>query len=887
MTTWLKEMWARLRSTVQRDRVDREMEEEFRFHVDMAAQRNLRRGLRGPEARREAVRNFGGMDRHLEASRDEQRGRILESIGADIRQAVRTLRRAPEFAFATIVTLALGIGANTAIFSVVSGVLLAPLPYPAQDRLAFVGWDWGNGNWIGALSQNQFFHFREHSSVLEGVTTWRTFDAEFGEGQSARIVDGMRVSDDFFGVLAVEPVLGRSFSAEERAPGGPEVAVVSDGFWRTVMGSDPDALGRTMRFGDVAYTVIGVLPQDFRFTPTSSNPDVIVPLRMRWTPGADGGQNFSVLARLRTNVSLDRAAGELAEVSRAYRETYPELVRGREAQGARLLKYQDIFVGGMQSTLWVMLAAVAFVLLIACANAANLMLARATGRDREVAVRVAIGAGRQRILRQMLTEAVVLAFIAGCVGLVIGVVGVDAVLALAPGDIPRREEIGLDVRVLAFTFAIALFTGLVYGLAGALPGIRSGLADVLRKAGRGNTAGRTRVRETLIVLETAVALVLLAGAGLLVHSFRNLRTLDPGFDASNVIAVRFGRLPVAFDTVELLMRWEHTLAERIGQVPGVIATAAASNYPLERGLNLPIAVEGRPDAAEGAVEWRAISPDYFETLRIPVLRGRTFQETDDAGGARVAIVNEAYAAHYWPAGNAIGQRIEIMKWRGEWMIPSAAGATEIVGIVADVNEIELQVAPRRTVYVPRAQAPRQVLGPPAFMVRVTGNSSLVPAIADAVRDADLRVLPPTFETLSTIVDADLADERFRVVILSAFALTALLLTAVGVFGVIAHSVTQQTREIGIRMALGAHARSVELRLVRRAMLLVAAGAAMGALVATALTRFIASMLYDVAATDVTTFAIVATLLGAVALTAAWLPARRATRIAPTEALRID
>jgi predicted permease len=542
----------------------------------------------------------------------------------------------------------------------------------------------------------------------------------------------------------------------------------------------------------------------------------------------------------------------------------------------------------VQRALWVLFGAVGFVLLIACANAANLLLVRATSREREIAVRTAIGAGRGRVAQQMLVESVLLALAAGALGVVIAAAGLDAVLALAPADLPRSDEIGLDARVLLFTFVLSAATGLLFGLA-ALPRSRPNLSKILANSGRGNAPAKQGVRGALVISETALAVVLLAGAGLLLGSFVRLRTLDPGFEAKGVIALSFKRMPRDYDQDLRRFTFERQALERIGALPGVQSVAALSNFPLERGINFPVAVAGRPDTEEGAVELRGITPAYFETLRIAIARGRAFNTSDGISAARVAIVNESYARQYFPGENPIGQRIEIGRWRGRWLAPVFEGGAEVIGVAADVREIQLGVPPRRTVYLPRAQLAGMegFLTDMNFVLRAEATPALRNAIAEGLRAIDPRVPSPQMETLSSIVNASLSQERFQVVLTGLFAGSALLLTLIGIYSVISYTVNEQVREIGIRMALGARASQVMTTILGRSLALVGTGALLGTAAALGLTRFLASMLFGVRATDVRTYALVLTVLGLSAMLAAWFPSRRAARTDPTKSLRSE
>ena len=891
MTDWLSDLWFRLRSTWQRDSISREMDAEFRFHIEQATERNIARGLSREAAHTEALRKFGGMSVHKETGADEYRHRWLEEVLGDVRYAARTLRNHPRFTATTILTIAIAIAANTTVFSVVNGVLLRPLSLPEPDRLAYIGWDYGNGIRNTALSFFELSFVRERSKLFDGVMTYGTFERPIGGPDAFDMVQGFTVSKDFFRVTRVQPVLGRSFDDSEHRLGAADVALLGDALWRQRFAARLDVLGKTLELEGRSYTIIGVLPPGFKL-PRETSPDVLLPMHAEPNPN-DGGQNYLAFARLRRGVTFEQVAVDLSTLSRQIITEYPQVLAGTK-KGTRLtstvgfvrMDYSTAFVGGFQRTLWILLGAVGFVALIACANVANLLLVRAAGREREIAVRATLGAGRARIIRQLLVESVLLSVIAGLLGLVAGLWAVHGLLALAPSVLPRADEIGFDWRVALFTGGLSVSTGLVVGTIGALPGTR---ASLLGSLGRGNSRGATnagaRVREVLIAVETAIAVVLLAGAGLLIASFARLRAVDPGFAVSNVVVARFGRMPVVYNEPGRRWDFERQLLAELRATRGIEAAASLANVPLQRGLNLPIAIEGRPDEFEGAMEWRAISDEYFKTFRIPVISGRDFSPADKDGAPRVTIINAATAQRYWPGENPLGKRIEIGRWQGKWIAPGFAGAAEVIGVVGDVRD-NLASSPKRTMYVPRAQW-SDMLSAPRLAIRTAQSAEVESLVAGAVQRVDARVKPPVFESMPSILEGSIAAQRFETTLLALFAATALLLTAIGIYGVVASAVSAREREIGIRMALGAQAGAVVRSIVRRGMVLVSAGAAIGLLGALASTRLIAAKLFGVTPTDARTLTTVLLVLIAVATLAAWIPARRATRVQPSDALRAD
>ena len=871
------------RARVGNDAPEREMDEERLFHLDMATRRNIERGMSPDDARRAALATFGGVVQHQETALDALPTRWLDELRQDLSYAIRTLRRNPGFAISVVLTLALGIGANTAIFSVVNGVLLRPLPVRDPEHFVYVGWSWGRGDEAGALSAYKIEYLRQHATTLSGVTSLRTVEHDLGTGEAPRLIRGLRVSRDFFEVIGFAPTIGRGFSSDEDTPGGPSVVILSHALWQSVFAGDRSVLGKQVTLDRASYTVVGVTPPEFRVPGVEfDGAELFVPLQLKGDP-AEKGNNYTAMARIKSDRSQQQVITDLAAVSRAFKTDHPDVASGLEAYD--LTSFERLFVGGLKKLLWILLGAVTFVLLIAAANAANLLLARATAREREIVVRTALGARRSRIVRQLLSEGVVLSGIAGIVGLALGAWGVRILIAMTPSQLPRADEIGLDYRVLGFVALIVLLSGLIFGLAAALPTSRSSLASVLGE--RARSAGKQRSRDILVMSEAAFAIVLLAGAGLLLTSFAKLRATDPGFTVKNVMAVRFGRMPAGYETMDAIWELERNLIERVSSAPGVQSVAGLPNLPLERGWNMPVAEAGVAESGDGGVEYRWITPTYFETLEIPIKQGRGFSVSDDRRAARVAIVNEAFAKKFFPGGTALGRQLEIGRYKNQWVGDEFHGVVEIVGIARDVREIELGRPPRRTVYVPMAQAQNRVANGPLLVARALPSASLQRVFDDATRAIDPRLPSPNLVPMPAIVGASLAEQRFQTMMLSLFAGTALALTAIGIFGVVSYGVQQRVREIGVRMALGASPREVLRLIVGRSLRFVIAGLIIGVLGALGLTRFLSSILYDVKATDPLTFSLaILTLLG-VAFVASYVPARRATRIDPVRALRLE
>lgn len=881
MLTWMQDAWARLRGSFHRDTGEHEMREEFAFHLEQATARNIARGMSPDDAARAARRGFGDAELHRDSARGEQRSISSEALMHDLWYAGRMLRRRPGLTTAIVLTVALGLAAATAIFSTIDAVLLRPLPFPDADRVSYVQFGFGDGKSDMSLSRYEIEFLRARVRGFDGLATYQTAAYTVGDPQQFVELHGLRVSHDFLRVTGASVARGRAFDTGELELGGRDVVMLSDAVWRGRFAADAAIAGKAIRLDDRPYTVIGVLAPGFRMPDVPDNADFLLPLRVA-VDASDEGRNFIALARRKADVSDVAIRAELDAVSAQYREQHPNHVY-KGASGFSTTSFQTVFVGDLASLLWILFGAVALVVLIGCVNAANLILASNIGREREVAVRMALGSGRARIVRQLLIESLLLASGASALGLLLGTIGLAALLRTLPQALMRSEEIGLSWRVMAFAATSALITGVVFGVAAALPSTRTSVLSTLTRAGTVSRAGSTRLRKMLIVTEVAGATVLLASAGLLLTSFNRLRNIDPGFDATGLLTVRMNQMPKALTTDDQLWNHQRAVLERLRGTPGVEVAAAVPNFPLERGINMPMTIEGRPDASEGAIEVRDVSEGYFEAFRIPMTRGRAFDdERDRRGSLRVGVVNAAFVARYWPGENPIGKRVELGRWHGEWLAPGFEGAIEIVGVVGDIRESGLSRTPRRTLYVPRSQ---WAIGSTRYVVRTPVPAALAPRLSEIVRSVDARVAPPTISTMPAIVSQSIARERFQTLVLMTFAASALVLTIIGIYGVVAAMVGQRTREIGIRMALGAEAGQVVRRLLGEGMRLVLAGLAIGLALTFAVTRYLASMLYGTSPTEPVTLATGALVLVATAALAAWIPARRAAYVAPAVALR--
>ena len=821
----------------------------------------------------------------------------MESVLQDVRFALRSFAKQPTFALIAIATLALGIGANAAIFTVVNAVVLEPLPFPAADRLVRITADLpGPGTSDIGLSPPELFDYRDRSGLFEEISGVYPIDANLTEVDVPERVEVLLVSPAYFSVLGVHPQLGRLFGPEDNHPGIEEVVVISDALWKRRFGGAPDAIGRKLRIDADWYTVVGVAPRDFRHPGRSLRTDIEM-----WAPSGYSAAPFpappprgayflrGALGRLKPNVTLEQAQHRLDAFAAQIREQYPADYPSRGGWTPKLVPLQQDLVGSVRATLLTILGAVGIVLLIACANIAGLLLARASARQRELAVRRALGSGRIRLARLLLTESLVLSICGGALGLLLAVWGVDLLLSLAPSGLPRMSEIAISGRVVGFTFAAALVTGVVFGLAPAWqfsnPDVLSALKDGRSPAAR----SRRAVRASLVVAEFALAMVLLVGAALLLRSFWRVQHVDTGFDGRNVLTARLW-LPQPNDPKSgkyyghpARLALFTDVLRRVRMLPGVESAAAAQSLPLD-GLRggTTITVDGRdPEVSVElpTVQVNLASADYFQLMGIRLLGGRTFSEVDDPKGAPVLIVNQQLARHYFGNTDPVGKRVHFggPGSQNPWMT--------VVGVVADVLTDRLEQAPRPMLYRPLTQASSLSM---AIAVRTTGDPKrLAEALARAVREADPDQPTHSVRTMEEVQAAATASRRFSIQLLGGFACLALLLAAIGIYGVMAYLVNQRTREIGIRMALGARPGSVVRLVVSYALRLAAGGVVLGIVGAGLLTRLISGMLFDVSPTDPWAFGLITVMLLTTALVATLTPARRAARVDPMVALRAD
>jgi putative ABC transport system permease protein len=881
MRSWL----ARLASLVERRRLDDDLDDEVRFHLEMTARDYERRGWSPAAARLKAQQDFGGVTQMKEAYREQRGLPAIETFVQDTRYAIRMLLRAPGFTAAVLLTLALGTGANTAIFSVVNTVLLRPLPYPESDRLVQLVRRHPSGVGGGQTGRRYFF-FRDHMHIGP-MTAWRNpTGINLVTGDSAEFVRAMPVSKEFFEVFGVRPAIGTTFTAEHDLSGGPLAAVLGDGLWRRQFAGNPAVVGSSILLGERSYVVLGVMPASFEAIPPA---DLYVPLRPS-TTGPGGGFNYGVTARLPPGATLAQVNAEAAATWEAMGREFPQTVRPNELPSA-FQPLQATLSSAVRPALLTILGAVGLLLLIACANAANLLLARASGRGREIAVRAALGAGRGRIIRQLLTESVLLSIAGATLGIALAYWAMPFLLSLTPAQFRAYQEVHLDSTVLLVTLALAVGTGILFGLAPALALSRPSLVEAFKDDGTRST-GSVRsawLRQALVAGEIALCMLLLVGAALLVQTFVRMRGVDPGFDPSHVVSARMSLQGESYAKPEAYRRFFEQGLERLRRIPGVRAAAVVNGVPIERGLNLNVDIldvrdaEGKLRFENVQTDWRYASTDYFSTMGIRIVEGRGFEDGDRAGAAPIAVVNESFARQFFKGMRAIGQHISVF---------DSDGPIEIVGIAKDVREAGLRNTNIAVMYVPVLQAnPTGVNAAHTYfqMSWVVRADAAGPALERQMRDA-LRSLDPkqpfsSFRTMDEIKSAAVDDQRFQMTLLGVFAAVGLFLATAGVYGLVSYSAAQRTREFGIRMALGAPRALIVRSVLKSGTILSLVGVMVGIAAAIASRRVLERFVWGISPLDPTTIAFVALVLVAVALLASLIPALRAVRLNPVTALR--
>ncbi len=820
----------------------------------------------------------------------------IDGFLRDLKHSLRAFAKSPVFTFAAVAALALGIGANTAIFSVVNAVMLKPIPFADADRLVMFMSTSSQGSGTGA-SPAKFAHWRQQTSIVEYASAFQDRVVNYTGGEVPEQLRSTQASADFFRLLRAPIELGRTFTPEEDLPNGDRVVLLSHQLWVRRFDSDPDILGKTMSLSGDPHVIIGVVGGDFDTQEFGPPAEVYIPFQL--DPNTtDQGHYFQAMGRLKDGVTLEQAQAKLQLSAQEFEAKFPGTLG--EGGSFSVDRLGDVVVANVRSSLLVLVGAVSFVLLIACANVANLLLVRATGRRREIAIRGAMGAGRGRILRQLLAESVTLSLAGGALGLLLGYLGIRALLAINTAGLPRVGEdgslVGADWRVVAFTLIVSLATGLVFGMIPALHGSRADLSATLKESGARSGSGvrQNKTRALLVVSEVALAVILLVGSALLIRTSVALATVEPGFDASNVLTVRMSLTGPRFlesRNVELLVR---DARERLQAIPGVEIATATCCVPLQGGYGLPFTIVGRAledGPYHGGGGWLTVSPGFFEVFRVPIRRGRSFGDRDDRLGPPVVIINEAMARQFFADEDPLGQHLII--GRGVMREFEDEPQREIIGVVGDMRDRGLNNDPPPAMYIPQAQLPDAAnalnvrITPIAWVVRTRVEPrSVSAAVQEALRQAS--GLPVSnVRTMDEVVSLSTSRQRFNMWLMTIFGCSALLLAAIGIYGLMAYSVEQRTQEIGIRLALGAESGQVRNMVVFQGLRLALAGVIVGLASAFGLTRFISSFLFGVGAWDPAVFTAVPLALTAVAALAVWLPARRASRVDPNLALRCE
>ncbi len=874
---WLRIFGARLRGLFRK--------RELRAHLEMLTEENIRRGMDSEEARYAARREFGGVEQAKELYRDQRGLSLLESLIQDIRYGLRMLAKSPGFTVVVVLTLALGIGANTAIFSVTEAVFLRRLPFPHSEQLVMV---WENvhlphyQNDQNTPAPGNFADWKNRNTVFSGMAAigYRSWNLS-GTGEPVRI-EGEAFSAHIFSVLQVYPMLGRAFTSDEDRTGDAHVALLGYGLWADRFAADPNIIGRTIRLDEESYTVIGVMPQGFRFPDPDDH--LYVPLALTEQELANHGSHFlRVIGRLKPGVTLPQAQSAMEVIAQHLTAQYPDSNTG---VGVRLISLKDQRAGNMRGPLFLISVVAGLLLLMVCANVANLLLARASVRGRELAIRSALGAGRARVLRQLLSESLLLAFLGGTMGLAFAFWGINVLRWYAPEE-QNLTEVHLNVIVGTFNFGVALLAGLIFGLVPAFQSTRGEVVAVLQEGGRESASrGRVRTRGLLVVVEMALGVIVLIGAGLLLRSFVRLEQIPLGFQPDNVLTLRVILRGPRYSGLSQRAAFYHQAFQRIQALPGVRSAAAISFLPLTlQGRTTGITVEGQAPPAPGQIpfaDFRSVSPGYFATMKIPLLQGRDFSWDDAPQSPLVVIVSQTMARSFWPLGDAIGKRIKL------GAADRDAPWITVAGIVADVRQLELIGQPRPAMYFPVSQEAGTGDTLRDWVIRASGDpTALASAVRTAVWAMDPTLSVSRIQTMEHVRSSYLGPQQFNLFLVGLFGVLALILAAVGIYGVAAYSVAQRRREIGIRMALGARPGDVLRLIVGQGAKLALLGLAVGIIVALALARVVASLLYGIAAHDALTFTTVASLLLLVAVTASYIPARRAMRVDPTVALRYE
>ena len=880
----------RLRALFRKSEVEQELDDELRFHLEKETEHNIARGMTAEEARWSALRSFGGVEQVKEQSRDARGVRLLEQLWQDIRFSLRVLRRRPGFAFTVIFTLALGIGANTAIFSVVNAVLLRELPFKNPDEIVWV-WSSRIDRDKAPFTLPDFLDYRDQNQTLDQIAAFTTIGLNLTGTEKAERLQGQRVSANLFELLGVDAVAGRLFVPDDDDPARRHVAVLSFESWQKRFGANPRTVGQVLTLNGESYTIIGVLPP--RFTLPEREAEIAIPLSPAVDPWRDirSSTNFlRAVARLKPGVTREQAQTDLTAIVSRQKQQFGDSYLKKN--GVRLVPIYEEIVGKVRTALWLLLAAVGMVLLIACSNLAALSLARATARHREMSIRKALGATSGRLVRQLLAENLVLTFAGGAVGFLLAIWGIDFLLALSPTRLPRDTEIGIDLRVLAFAAGASLLAAVIFGV---LPALQAAKAEIRRgllggsTRGAGDAASGNRSRTILVVAEVSLSFILLIGTGLLIRSFMSTQAVNPGFDATNLWTARVSLPGSNYDKRASITLFYDKLTARLTALPGVEAIGVNSLLPMgSGGRNVYFTPEGTALTKGDSYlsQYRVTNPDYFSSMKIPLRQGRAFDEHDRAERPPVAIVNETLARKFWPNGNALGARIQVDD------NDTGPRPLKIVGVVGDVKHMSLEDKPTFDVYLPLAQIHEDSLSVVTDSHYWILRSNLEPKLLEEnfrreLRSVDAEVASSNIRLMESYLSDSVAPRRFNLRLLTIFSIAALLLATTGIYGVVSYSVAQRTPELGIRLALGASRKNIFRIILGQGFRLVVVGLALGVVGAFALTRLIRSLMFGVTPSDPLTFFAVSSLLIAITIVAGALPALRATKLDPLKALRSE
>ena len=886
---WFNILRDRLRALRGREAVINDIDREMRAHVDLQTEANVRAGMSPVEARDEAMRSFGNRNRALDAAYDVKGGGVFETITQDVRYGARMLAKHKAFTAIAVITLALGIGANTAIFSVVNELLLRPLPYRDPAGIVMLWEVSPEGRHQNTTSRANYRAWKTQSSSFAEAAAFS--DQRFnlsGAGEPEQISVQM-ATPEFFKVLGVEPLLGRTFSADDEGAGKERIAVLSYSLWQRHFGGQTNIVGQPITLNGNTFTIIGVMPASFQFhikqrSGTGRPAELWTLLPMPVGPGAnEHGRFLSVVARLKNGVTPEQAGAELKTIHARLSEQEPQFSKNYTAE---VLPLREQFFGNVRRPLWLMLGAVGFVLLIACANVANLLLSQATSREKEIALRSALGARRARITRQLLTESLLLALLGSVLGLGLAWLGIKALIAISPRDLISFQTVGLNVPVLLWTLGISVLTGIIFGLAPALHISRLNLNDTLKEGGKSESAqasGSRCLRSALVVTEIALAMVLLASAGLLIKSFARLQQVDRGFNTDKILTMVVPLLDAKYSQDPQCIAFFVQTLDRVRALPGVRSAGMINFLPLYGGLGsgTDFKIEGRPEPPPGqgpSCDVRSVDAGYFPTMGIPLLRGRNFSDLEQKEARHVILINDALARKYFPNEDPIGKRLDVDMFDERFWAP-------IVGVVGNVRYDSLIDESPPAVYFPHPDLTYSFM---TLVIRTDGEpSAIAPAVQRQIRLLDPNQPISDVRTMDQVMSEWVSRSRFNTLLLGLFAGLATLLSAVGIFGVMNYSVALRTRELGLRLAIGAQPRQVLLLVLRQGLLLTIFGVVLGLAAAFALTRLLSGLLFGVDAVDVSTFTTISFLLVIVSLLACYLPARRAMRIDPLQALRYE